>query len=77
MVGKTIDHNTTVKKQSTGGIGVVLYKTVVVEFFKGSATIVRTGGFYTPTTASRIRACGVNLSIKKGFGWMVDNLFYI
>jgi len=75
--GKTrqkVDHNTYVEQLAPNEIGVRLYDTIIVRYFRNGSTRLYSGGFQTVTTKKRIEEfspCRVNQ--KKG-RWFVNGV---
>lgn len=61
-----IDHNTYLRKDGTDKAIVSLHGHDIVEFNRDGTIYARHAGYVTPTTRSRLNACGIGAYIKAG-----------
>ncbi len=69
---KRIGNNTTLRVRPDAGVDVVLHRTPILTFHADGTVTASTGGFFTATTAARLRALGVPLRVKRG-QWLLDD----
>ena len=71
-----LGNNTTLARTSEGNWAVRLHATDVVTFYRDGSVRLDTGGWNTPTTRLRFRACGFNQSAadvrQHGPRWIVQ-----
>lgn len=63
---KVIDHNTVLDRIDADLIGISLHGHAIVSFRRDGRIYARHAGYVTPTTRSRLNACGIRAYIKAG-----------